>query len=115
MVVRPCLTCHRPTRNGSRCPTCQAAHDAVRDRRRGKTAARGLGAQWQREAREQVAAYPWCWVQGCRNTDLTADHVVPRSRGGTAEDGLITLCRKHNSARGDRPLGEFLAEAARLA
>lgn len=111
MAVRPCLTCQAPTSAGSRCPNCQRAHDAARDRRRGTTTARGMGADWQRAAREQVESSPWCAVRGCTRGDLTADHVVPRSQGGTAANGLITLCRHHNSSRGDRPLAEFLAQA----
>ncbi len=36
-------------------------------------------------------------------THLTADHVVPESRGGsTALDNLQTLCRSCNSAKGNR-------------
>lgn len=44
-----------------------------------------------------------CAASGCRETtDLTIDHVVPLSRGGTDElSNLRFLCRKHNSAKGD--------------
>lgn len=35
--------------------------------------------------------------------DLTIDHVIPKSRGGThAEDNLQTLCRSCNSRKGAR-------------
>jgi 5-methylcytosine-specific restriction endonuclease McrA len=31
---------------------------------------------------------------------LTADHVVPNSAGGSADDGIRVLCRECNSRRG---------------
>jgi 5-methylcytosine-specific restriction endonuclease McrA len=36
-------------------------------------------------------------------TDLTIDHVIPRSRGGTSTwDNLITACRTCNARKGDQ-------------
>jgi hypothetical protein len=45
-----------------------------------------------------------CAESGCPvTTDLTIDHIVPLSRGGTDDlDNLRFLCRPHNSAKGDR-------------
>ena len=44
-------------------------------------------------------ADPACLVM----TDLTIDHIVPLSRGGTDDlENLRFLCRPHNSAKGDR-------------
>lgn len=47
-----------------------------------------------------------CQAQECdMQQDLTVDHVVPISRGGTDElENLRLLCRQHNSQKGDRPL-----------
>lgn len=44
-----------------------------------------------------------CAASGCRETtNLTIDHIVPLSRGGTDElSNLRFLCRKHNTAKGD--------------
>ena len=44
-----------------------------------------------------------CSVSECSVTrDLTIDHVVPLSRGGTDEvSNLCFLCRSHNSKKGD--------------
>lgn len=42
-----------------------------------------------------------CWMCGGHAT--SADHVHPRSRGGTDEDrNLRPACAKHNSARGNK-------------
>lgn len=45
-----------------------------------------------------------CAVTGCGiHEDLTVDHMLPISRGGTDElTNLQFLCRKHNSGKGDR-------------
>jgi 5-methylcytosine-specific restriction endonuclease McrA len=37
------------------------------------------------------------------NSDLTLDHVIPKSRGGLSDwSNLITACKKCNSKKGDR-------------
>ena len=99
VTVKPCLTCRRPTRHGSRCPACAKLHEASR----GTTAQRGYGGRWQRIAREAIQQSPVCAVCGTTQ-DLTVDHLVPVSRGGTADDGVRVLCRRHNSQRGNRSL-----------
>jgi len=45
-----------------------------------------------------------CSVEGCGcQEDLTIDHVVPLSRGGTDDlSNLAWLCRRHNSEKSDR-------------
>lgn len=41
-------------------------------------------------------------------TQLSIDHVLPRSRGGTNnEDNLATACRRCNSSKGSRTLKEW--------
>jgi 5-methylcytosine-specific restriction endonuclease McrA len=45
--------------------------------------------------------------------DLTVDHVVPRSRGGSNHlFNLVLACRPCNLAKGSMPLEEYLARAA---
>ena len=45
---------------------------------------------------------------------LTLDHLVPYSKGGaiTEAKNLITACRSCNSARGNRPLKDFVRAVA---
>ena len=45
-----------------------------------------------------------CAVSGCNViAELTIDHVIPLSKGGTDDlSNLSFLCRSHNSAKGDR-------------
>lgn len=41
--------------------------------------------------------------------ELTKDHVIPRSRGGSNEpDNIVWACRNCNSAKGNRTPGEWL-------
>jgi 5-methylcytosine-specific restriction endonuclease McrA len=41
-----------------------------------------------------------CLVPGCENTDLTADHVIPLSKGGTNWiTNIQPLCSNHNSSK----------------
>src|SRR5664280_2568199 len=102
-MLKICCSCQklypRPsTGDVGRCPTCTGEYRA----RQPTTTQRGLGSEWQRAARAQVTSYPWCAKCGATE-DLTADHVVPRAHGGTAEHGLRTLCRSCNGKRGNRP------------
>ncbi|MFI1520636.1 HNH endonuclease [Kitasatospora cineracea] len=108
---RPCLNCGALTRNPSRCDPCQATWQARQDQLRGSATQRGYDSQWQRTARRAVAAHrqqygDWCPGHGVPahpSSDLTADHVVPLSKGGasTAENTLV-LCRGCNARKGNR-------------
>jgi hypothetical protein len=42
-----------------------------------------------------------CAVEGCANTDLCFDHIIPFSKGGTSNhpDNIQLLCSKHNSEK----------------
>lgn len=94
-----CLDCGRRT-EGSRCADCKARRDVDR----GTTTERGYGATHQRRARAAIAAQPWCsdcGHPGSRDNPLTADHVVPVSRGGR-NGPLRVACRRCNSSRGSR-------------
>jgi hypothetical protein len=50
----------------------------------------------------------WCGREPWR-TDLTAEHVFPRSRGGrTSAENLTIACRSCNKRRGTRPVVAFV-------
>jgi 5-methylcytosine-specific restriction endonuclease McrA len=70
---------------------------------RPSTTQRGYGADHQRMAKLAIAAQPWCSY--CRaTTDLTADHITPRSRGGlNVPSNYRVLCRRCNGAKGAKP------------
>ena len=58
-------------------------------------------------AARMKAEQPWCTYCGSpatRGNDLTIDHVVPLSRGGTnRRDNLTVACRRCNSRKRDAP------------
>lgn len=88
MTKRRCLDCQRFTDFGSRCDGCR------KDRKRIRNADRPIAAA-------VVAASPIC--EWCGDTeDLTADHIIPLSRGGTNEGPRRVLCRSCNSGRRNR-------------
>lgn len=99
MAPRPCLDCGTLHRNPSgRCNRHQTA------------TARGYNSQWQRTARDAIAAHravfgDWCpgWNRPAHPaTDLTADHTVPKARGGSSQrSNVAVLCRSCNSAKKD--------------
>jgi 5-methylcytosine-specific restriction endonuclease McrA len=59
----------------------------------------GSGGKISEEARR---LHPYCAVPGCTSTDLTVDHVDPRTRGkhGLTLADVQVLCRFHNSSKG---------------
>ena len=52
--------------------------------------------------KELVSLYgETCLYPGCKSTELTIDHVIPLSKGGTSDvDNYQQLCRSHNSQKG---------------
>lgn len=105
---RPCLDCGRLTRNPSRCDEHQAAWQARQDQLRGSATQRGYDSQWQRTAKAAVAAHraahgDWCPGHGVpahQSSDLTADHIVPKARGGSdSAENVAVLCRSCNARK----------------
>jgi 5-methylcytosine-specific restriction endonuclease McrA len=48
----------------------------------------------------QESAPKKCSVQGCNNTDVTFDHIIPLSAGSTSKrDNLQWLCRQHHNLK----------------
>ena len=53
-------------------------------------------------------------LRGCAPADVTLDHLLPRSAGGTNDaTNLITACRACNSSRQDKPWIDFAPGGAR--
>lgn len=111
MPMRPCLNCKRLTRNASRCDQCQAVYRRESEAARGSATARGYDSAYQRTAAAVLAEHRrahgnWCpgWRREAHPADeLTVDHVIPLSKGGTNHrSNLAILCRPCNSAKGDR-------------
>lgn len=108
--LRPCLVCSTLTRNASRCDTHQAEWQKRQDQIRGSAHQRGYTQAWRTLAAQTVANHraqwgDWCpgWqTPGHPAADLTADHVVPKARGGTDHpSNLQVLCRGCNSRKRD--------------
>ncbi|WP_078912724.1 HNH endonuclease [Streptomyces sp. NRRL S-646] len=87
---------------GNGCPLC-AAQGAPRKYRSKNTRTAGrYDAQWQRLRAEAIRAQPYCSFCGSAE-DLTGDHIIPLSKGGTNEASNVrVLCRSCNSRRGNR-------------
>ncbi len=101
-TAKPCLTCQRPTRNGPRCPTCNQSHQQQREQRRGTAHQRGYGYRWQ-QASAYVIKRDGGVCRYCGGVATTADHVIPKRRGGTDEpSNLVASCVPCNSSKGAR-------------
>jgi 5-methylcytosine-specific restriction protein A len=103
-AARPCRQpgCPALIRTGARCPDHQRPEDLLREQRRGTSVQRGYSYRWQ-----QVSAYVIRRDDGrchyCGAEATTADHVIPKYRGGTDEpSNLVAACRPCNSAKGKR-------------
>jgi 5-methylcytosine-specific restriction protein A len=78
------------------CPTCRRS----KERKRGTTTQRGLGADHQRLRAIAIARHPYCSECGATE-DLTADHIIPRSKGGqNVLSNYRVLCGHHNYSKG---------------
>jgi 5-methylcytosine-specific restriction endonuclease McrA len=72
------------------------------------------GRPWQRQVRAVIARDRVCW--SCGHPAETADHVIPRARGGSNEtSNLRGACHGCNRRRGAKPVSEFLAVRRREA
>jgi 5-methylcytosine-specific restriction endonuclease McrA len=85
-----------------KCRDCQREYE----RKRGTRRQRGYTDAWLRLVRLAIKQQPYCSVPGCTNIDLTGDHRVPLSKGGTSTlENVQVLCRRQNSAKRDRERG----------
>jgi 5-methylcytosine-specific restriction protein A len=102
VLVRLCSVCgvqipQFPHTRGP-CPECKRE----RERKRGKTRARGYDAEHKRLSKLAIAAHPFCVDCGATE-DLVGDHIVPHSKGGlNVLSNYEVRCRSCNTARGNR-------------
>ncbi len=91
----------------TKCPPCQ---EQARIRKntdppgRPTASQRGYGAEWRRVSAQVTAgatACHWCGQPFTGEDPATADHIVPRARGGTNDlSNLVPAHRSCNSRRG---------------
>lgn len=66
------------------------------------------GAAWEALRKACLDRDGWTCMQcgkPLEGSDATADHVTPKAQGGVDELwNLVSLCRAHNSSKGDRTL-----------
>jgi predicted RNA-binding Zn-ribbon protein involved in translation (DUF1610 family) len=105
-ILTLCSSCGRiiapSEKKRGRCPACLSAYYRERRQRRGSTAQRGHGADYQRRRAAAIRAQPWCsdcGHTGSADNPLTAEHLKPVAHGGS-HGPLGVLCRSCNSSRG---------------
>lgn len=114
-VCADCGSVYQRDQSGASCPDCKPPRDVTpatiaRERRRGKTAARGYGSRWQALSKRARDVQPFCSDCG-RPDDLTTDHspaAWARHDAGLPirlEDIDVT-CRRCNSERGEARDGD---------
>ncbi|MFF1660833.1 HNH endonuclease [Streptomyces sp. NPDC055898] len=94
-----CAACKKLRPLGTKCP-CRESRRKYAPRSNPRAKGR-YDYRWQKARAAAIAAQPWCSFCGSTK-DLTGDHVLPVSMGGTIEDGIRVLCRSCNSRRGNR-------------
>ncbi len=89
---RPCLSCGMRTKDGNRCHDCRL--EVQRERNAGIRKPYADPA-WRKLSKQVRDERPYCEMCGAIE-DLTADHIVPLSRGGeliVPLSQLRVLCR----------------------
>jgi DNA-directed RNA polymerase subunit RPC12/RpoP len=95
-----------PRSPGLRCPACQAKATKRKNTDppgRPSASQRGYGTEWRRVSAKITAgatACHWCGREFTAQDPATADHLVPKARGGTNdESNLVPAHRSCNSRR----------------
>ncbi len=103
-------------RGTGKCRDCTRTYERERSRYRravrGTTTQRGYGSDHQALAKLAIARQPWC--TDCGSTDdLTADHIIPTSKGGrNVLSNYATRCRGCNHGKGNPGRGKPWLERA---
>jgi 5-methylcytosine-specific restriction endonuclease McrA len=99
--LKVCIACG-DLAQGTRCDPCRQAATARHNARRAQAGTLGASWGWRKTSQAARNREPRCQLCGTEE-DLTVDHVVPRTAGGTDDrDNLRVLCRSHNAAKGTR-------------
>jgi hypothetical protein len=78
--------------------------DRFKKLRDGEISISGTIREWERE-QELPRQCVYCGL----STDLTTDHLIPRSRGGDdSADNVVLACQPCNTSRGDKGIFEWL-------
>ena len=98
-LPRSCHVCGGVHAAGTRCPVAAAKHE----KRRGSSHER-YGSGWASISKaviERDGGVCQLQLPGCTHRATTADHIQPRSKGGTAAmSNLQAACRHCNSSKG---------------
>jgi 5-methylcytosine-specific restriction enzyme A len=97
--LKTCAGCFHNFRpeelSNGRCRSCSRA----KERARGTRTSRGYDNDWLRLSPNAIAQHPYCSSCGATD-DLSADHIVPKARGGrNVLSNVQVLCRSCNSAK----------------
>lgn len=107
LPLRPCWVCRQPV-PGGRCPQHPPTAYQYRPRRPSILAGAYSGL-WP-TIRTAVLNRDGRRCRYCGNRADTADHVLPRTRGGpTTLDNLVAACNPCNRSKKDRTLAEWVA------
>lgn len=94
-TIKPCTNCGILIKGAAQCAKCKNTQGDNRP----SASKRGYDSQWRKISRLMRQAQPWCSFCGLP-FDLTVDHILPLSMGGTNEPAnLRVLCRSCNSGR----------------
>jgi len=92
-----CPYCHKDIR----IPTPSDQHDAYVDQH-----------DWPQAMEDEVykTKRTSCVISGCRNREMSLDHITAWDNGGkTSVENLQPMCKKHNSSKGNTRIGLWLA------
>lgn len=111
--VRSCLDCGKLSREGARCDGCRRAKVRQRSVARGTRSSQGYTNDWLR-LRDLILQRDGWTCHYCGDRATTADHLIPKARGGlSVPENLTACCVPCNSAKRDRTHDEFVADGGR--
>ena len=102
-LPRSCAICFQVHAYGTKCPVAAANYERNHPK---LSVVERFGTGWAAKSKRVLQRDHYqCQLRlpGCQGRATTADHIVPRSRGGTSDlANLVSACRHCNSAKGNR-------------